>query len=472
MKPPSPYRWLFTTSMLLLILLILGSLVTPALAQQESFQDSFDDPTLPGWEHSREVVVQDGVLEINAGGFALHIGDWSQIDLQVQMRLSGQGEMAVNYYFRDENHYALVLNPDHIVLQRIVNRSPGPLGEALYNAPRQEWFTLRIQVEGQQHQVWIDEQLLLTASDEQPLMPGAILFLARGELTVELDDLQVNGFPGRPPAELLEGPAGETPGEPLPPDAMEPQPAGEQDLPQEQQVAATAQADTTSDWDALVDEFFASQANPLELTTFLINLSLAALSAYILSLAYIHWGTSLSNRRRFAANFMLMTITTTFIILVVRSSVALSLGLVGALSIIRFRTAIKEPEELAFLFFAIGIGIGLGDNQRLITLLALAAGIALTGLRHLFRRPQADVNLHLTITSPNPLQVSLEQITGILEQHTAKLKLLRLDETPNDLEAAFLVEFRRASDLNQARAALRALSDSLEITFMDNKGLW
>ena len=53
---------------------------------------------------------------------------------------------------------------------------------------------------------------------------------------------------------------------------------------------------------------------------------------------------------------------------------ALSLGLVGALSIVRFRTAIKEPEELAFLFFAIGLGIGLGDNQRLITLLALAAG--------------------------------------------------------------------------------------------------
>ncbi|MBN1667904.1 MAG: hypothetical protein JW862_12485, partial [Anaerolineales bacterium] len=140
--------------------------------------------------------------------------------------------------------------------------------------------------------------------------------------------------------------------------------------------------------------------------------------------------------------------------------------------IIRFRTAIKEPEELAFLFFAIGIGIGLGDNQRLITLLALAAGIGLTGLRHLLHRPQADVNLHLTITSPNPLQVNLEQITAALEPHTAKLKLLRLDETPVDLEAAFLVEFRRASDLNQARAALRGLSENLEITFMDNKGLW
>ena len=122
-----------------------------------------------------------------------------------------------------------------------------------------------------------------------------------------------------------------------------------------------------------------SQASPTELSTFVINLALAVLLSYILSLVYIHWGSSLSNRRRFAANFMLITVTTTFIILVVRSSVALSLGLVGALSIVRFRAAIKEPEELAYLFFAIGIGIGLGDNQRLITVLAMVAAILILG---------------------------------------------------------------------------------------------
>ena len=49
--------------------------------------------------------------------------------------------------------------------------------------------------------------------------------------------------------------------------------------------------------------------------------------------------------------------TTMLIISIVKSSLALSLGLVGALSIIRFRAAIKEPEELAYLFLAIGISI-------------------------------------------------------------------------------------------------------------------
>ncbi|HAE74801.1 MAG TPA: DUF4956 domain-containing protein, partial [Alphaproteobacteria bacterium] len=57
-------------------------------------------------------------------------------------------------------------------------------------------------------------------------------------------------------------------------------------------------------------------------------------------------------------------------ITIVKSSLALSLGLVGALSIVRFRTPIKEPEELAYLFIAIAMGLGLGADQTLPTVLA------------------------------------------------------------------------------------------------------
>ncbi len=56
------------------------------------------------------------------------------------------------------------------------------------------------------------------------------------------------------------------------------------------------------------------------------------------------------------------------LILVVKTSLALSLGFVGALSIIRFRTPIKEPEELIYLFLSIGLGLGYGANQTLITI--------------------------------------------------------------------------------------------------------
>jgi hypothetical protein len=178
------------------------------------------------------------------------------------------------------------------------------------------------------------------------------------------------------------------------------------------------------------------------------------------------------NRRQFAANFMLVTVTTTFIILVVRSSVALSLGLVGALSIIRFRAAIKEPEELAYLFFAISLGIGLGDNQRAVTLITLAVVVIIMGLARLLRQTQADMNLHLTVTARGAEKVTLQQVMGALARHADKLRLLRYDETPEALEMSFVVEFRHISNLNQTRDALQALSPGLQVSFLDNKGIW
>ena len=94
------------------------------------------------------------------------------------------------------------------------------------------------------------------------------------------------------------------------------------------------------------DEFLATQSYHLPVGDFLINLIIAGILAFLLSYTYINYGTALSNRKMFARNFVLMAMTTMFIITVVKSSLALSLGLVGALSIVRFRTAIKEPEEL------------------------------------------------------------------------------------------------------------------------------
>ena len=69
--------------------------------------------------------------------------------------------------------------------------------------------------------------------------------------------------------------------------------------------------------------------------------------------------------------FPFVLLTTVLVISIVKSSLALSLGLVGALSIVRFRTPIKEPEELAYLFLCIAAGLGLGANQTLPTIIAI-----------------------------------------------------------------------------------------------------
>lgn len=441
---------------------LLFGLIDPVFAQEEGFSENFDESALTEWEISGESTVADGVLKLSPGGFALHFGDWSEITLNLKVRYSGEGEVLIHYYFRGDETYRLILGTGLARLEKEQGGAVSPLANAEVSAVQPDsWLDIKIVVSGGEHQVTINDDLALTATDRDPLEPGAILLLAVGNVSAEFDDLDVRGTPGDGP------PPGE---EPQPGEA--PPPGQEPPAPLDAGAAPAAPTATPSGTGGLIEEFFASQASTVSLTTFLINLVLAAICAYVLSLVYIHWGSSLSNRRKFAANFMLMTVTTTFIILVVRSSVALSLGLVGALSIVRFRAAVKEPEELAYLFFAIGIGIGLGDNQRMITLVAMAAGITMIGISRLMRRSDADVNLHLSVASHNPANVSLEGITDILRPHTARMKLLRFDESADTLEVAFMIEFRHMDQLNEARAALRAYAPSLEITFMDNKGIW
>ncbi len=439
-----------------LAIILIFIFALPVLAQSEGFTETFDDPTLAEWEHTPEAVVADGVLTIGPGNFALRFGAWENVNFSLNLKAASETEFVIQYNFQDDTHYSLVFFPGEVILERVRRGEISPLGSAsLRGVSLANGVKLAVVMDGSSHQISLDGESLISAQDDDPLPAGGLMLMAHGGSGIEIDDLEFSGT------------AGQTE---LPPPEGNPPPEGAASL--EAAAPAGGQSGSIASVDDLTTEFFASQANNLELATFAINMILAAVCAYILSLVYIYWGSSLTNRRKFAANFMLLTLTTTFIILVVRSSVALSLGLVGALSIVRFRTAVKEAEELAYLFFAISLGIGLGDNQRLITILALLGGIAIIGLTRLFRKSQADVNLHLTVSSQAPQKIDLQQVSGVLERHCSKVKLIRFDENPQVVESSFLVEFKNLDGLNAAREAIKALSDSAEITFLDNKGIW
>ena len=209
----------------------------------------------------------------------------------------------------------------------------------------------------------------------------------------------------------------------------------------------------------------------IETYTFATNLGLAALLAFVLGQIYATCGTSLSNRRQFGGNFVLLTMTTMLIISIVKSSLALSLGLVGALSIVRFRAAIKEPEELAYLFFTIAIGLGLGADQRKITLVAFAIIVTVIGLRHWTQRRADESDYCLTVTSTGPQRARLSDVVAALKQHGNALDLKRYDEGKDALEACFVVEFEDLDALERGKAALRELDRDVHVSFLDNKGL-
>ena len=465
-------KWFCGIAFILIGALLLTS---PAWAQSGGFSEDFEDSQLTGWELSPDAILIEGALRLSPGNFAFKMGEWSDFTLEVRVRSEGSGEILVHYFARDESRYLLHILPEEVLLEKAVGERGEMIGSVGTEAIQTgNWIDLTIQVSQGEHWISIERELILEVTDTEPLETGAIGFIFHGEGYAEFDDVEVTvvgeveGREGEPPLEGMEGIPPEE--GPLPEGEQGPPPEGGEIVSPEPQPLGEGSSQEM-DGGGWLEDFLSGQAQPLEMQTFVINLVLSAVLAFILGRVYIHWGTSLSNRRVFAANFVLITITTTFIILIVRSSIALSLGLVGALSIVRFRAAIKEPEELAYLFFAIGIGIGLGDNQRLITLLALVVGILIIGVVRLFHTREADVNLHLTVASGNPENVELKAILQTLDPHCAKLKLLRYDESGSAMEASFLVEFKALEKMQEARAALRALSPSLEMTFLDNRGI-
>lgn len=110
----------------------------------------------------------------------------------------------------------------------------------------------------------------------------------------------------------------------------------------------------------IIKNSFLEEFTAISIPDALIAIALSfLLSLFVLFIYRITYG-GISYSKSFANCLILLTMVTTVVILVISSNVVLSLGMVGALSIVRFRTAIKEPADTAFMFWAIATGIVCG----------------------------------------------------------------------------------------------------------------
>lgn len=126
--------------------------------------------------------------------------------------------------------------------------------------------------------------------------------------------------------------------------------------------------------------------------------------------------------KTFGVALMALTMITTLVILAVTSNVVLSLGMVGALSIVRFRTAIKEPLDIAFLFWSIAVGIVLGAG---LIPLAVFGSIVIGGMLLLFaKRRGADAPYLLVLRCRNEAaeQTAAAALAGQVKRSAVKSK--------------------------------------------------
>jgi hypothetical protein len=216
------------------------------------------------------------------------------------------------------------------------------------------------------------------------------------------------------------------------------------------------------------EQFLASSSAAIAIPGFLVNLLLAAVLSMLLGKVYSRYGTAISNRDAFSRNFMILGMTIMVIITIVKSSLALSLGLVGALSIVRFRTAIKEPEELAYTFLTIAIGLGLGADQVLVTVVSFATIVGLIIIRSSFFAPKSFEYSNLRIAGNKNIEIS--RISDILANHTLESKLRRVDELDERTEILYGVVFQSLDQLVQTREEVRKLDETIEFSYFDSLG--
>lgn len=220
------------------------------------------------------------------------------------------------------------------------------------------------------------------------------------------------------------------------------------------------------------EDYLTNQVPQVDTGGFLVNLFLTGLLATILAWAYSKFAKSQGHRSAFAANFILTAMTTMLVITVVKSSLALSLGLVGALSIVRFRTAIKDPEELAFLFISISIGLGFGADQRKITLIGFGLIIVAYIILRVksFKGSQAQV-MHLILSSDQKLELPLTEVTQLIAQFSKRHTLKRVSENPGMSELSYILEFKGVSEITELKSNLKKSLPNFNFNLIEYQGL-
>ena len=217
-------------------------------------------------------------------------------------------------------------------------------------------------------------------------------------------------------------------------------------------------------------DFFANQTIQIDLSNFVINLITAIILSFLVQQTYNKTAKTLSNVQNFSKNFVILGLTTAIIITIVKSSLALSLGLVGALSIVRFRAAIKEPEELVFLFLIISVGLGCGAGQLGITIIGtiIAIIIILALSRSESREKRIKIeNFNFSIISKKKLDSSnLKDVIDIVTNNSDHCELISISQNSDGTNINLLSRFSKISNIENINDELKEKFPSLDFVLV------
>ena len=200
-------------------------------------------------------------------------------------------------------------------------------------------------------------------------------------------------------------------------------------------------------------EFFLKQNIALDINNFLMSLVTATILSLLIQLFYLKYSSTLSSKFEFSKNFVILGITTTIVITIVKSSLALSLGLVGALSIVRFRAAIKEPEELVFLFLVIATGLGCGAGQIKITSIGILFSLAAIFIYSQFYKKNKLKNTEIInlaiIKNKSMKEKEINELIIEMKKYVDLIELISFSKSKDNTTINFDLKTKDFSKLNR-----------------------
>lgn len=220
-----------------------------------------------------------------------------------------------------------------------------------------------------------------------------------------------------------------------------------------------------------LNDLLVSNGDGVEVIPTLIAFAICLVMAFILRKFYQERSYSLSGKSHIASIIPILSAVVFLVIVVVKSSLALSLGLVGALSIVRFRTPIKEPEELVYLFLAIALGLGYGAGHILITSLLVTVILGVIYL-WLSNRQSAVVNEYNFVISWSNDKVSFESMLRAVNEFSETVKLIRLDQGGGKNMAVLQLSPKQKFNFDEILKSIQGVDSESTISFHEANTNW
>ncbi len=205
-----------------------------------------------------------------------------------------------------------------------------------------------------------------------------------------------------------------------------------------------------------LSEYFIGQFDNLTPWKIIIGLVMGCIVGLIIAFVYKRCYRGVLYSPTFAMTLMMLTLITTPVVMCIKSDIALSMGMVGALSIVRFRTAVKDPMDTAYMFWALTMGILLGA-ELYVHALAVVLGIsviliAMTFIR--FRNP----NAYLLVVHYD--DYAEQEITQLLRRTVRQRKLRSKTVTRSGAEMTVEVRLDSKQDLVSAVLNIEGVHDA------------